>query len=448
MEASEDRDRNRKGTRREVAVVGGGLAGLTAAAFLARAGLDVVVFEMKSEVGGRARTAPEKGFAFNQGAHALYRSGAMARTARDLGIELSGGSGPTWGTWAVRGERLYRLPVSVPGLVLTDGLDWREKLEFGRLLARLGRLDPDDHAGVPVGPWIDRRLDSSTNRALLRGLVRLTTYCPHEGLDAAAALSALQKGNRGVVYLDGGWQTLVDGLRSRAREAGARIETGTRIAAVEWEQTPLAVRTKAGDRMEAGHAVLAVRPQEAASLAHPTPPSLDEAAGSTTPVRVAALDLGLERRPVRKRALALGVDAPLYLSDHAESADLAPGNGALVHAVRYLGGRTPRPEEDRARIEGFLDRVQPGWRKRVETRRFLPGAVVAHDTPFARTGGLGGRYGPSVEESDRLLVAGDWVGPAGMLSDAAAASARRAAAEIFERTSQGRSGDADLDRAV
>lgn len=448
MKASEDGGRDRNGPRRDVAVMGGGLAGLTAAAFLARAGLDVMVFEMKSEVGGRARTGREKGFAFNEGAHALYRSGAMARTARDLGMELSGGSGPTWATWAVQGERLFRLPVSAPGLMLTDGLDWREKLEFGRLLAGLGRLEPADHAVVPVGRWIDRRLDSATNRALLRALVRLTTYCPEDDLDAAAALSALQKGNRGVLYLDGGWQTLVDGLRSRAREAGARIETDTRIAAVEWDRTPLAVRTKTGDRMEADQAVLAVRPREAARLAHPTPPSLEEAARSATPVRVAALDLGLERRPIAKRALALDVDTPLYLSDHAESADLAPGNGALVHAVRYLGGRTPHPEEDRARIESFLDRVQPGWRKRVETCRFLPGAVVAHDAPFARTGGLDGRYGPSVEESDRLLVAGDWVGSVGMLSDAAAASARRAAARICERTSQGRSEDADLDRAV
>jgi len=53
-------------------------------------------------------------------------------------------------------------------------------------------------------------------------------------------------------------------------------------------------------------------------------------------------------------------------------------------------------------------------------RRFLPKMTVTHAlvTPAGR---------PDVEVRPGIYVAGDWVGDAGMLADAAAASAKRAA---------------------
>lgn len=37
----------------------------------------------------------------------------------------------------------------------------------------------------------------------------------------------------GVIYLDGGWQTLVNGLTAAAYEAGVKILTGKRVTRVE-----------------------------------------------------------------------------------------------------------------------------------------------------------------------------------------------------------------------
>ncbi len=55
----------------DVAIVGSGLAGLTATAYLVRGGRRVCVLERATEPGGRAMTSVEDGFAFNLGPHAL-----------------------------------------------------------------------------------------------------------------------------------------------------------------------------------------------------------------------------------------------------------------------------------------------------------------------------------------------------------------------------------------
>jgi hypothetical protein len=62
----------------------------------------------------------------------------------------------------------------------------------------------------------------------------------------------------------------------------------------------------------------------------------------------------------------------------------------------------------------------------------VTGALVS-----AQDGGLAGRPGPQVAGTTDLFVAGDWVGPQGMLADASLASAGQAA-EIILRGSEAR----------
>src|SRR5580693_4905416 len=60
----------------DVAVIGAGAAGLTAAALLAKEGRSVAVYEASPWLGGRGMAVPDEGFKINLGAHLLEDPGS------------------------------------------------------------------------------------------------------------------------------------------------------------------------------------------------------------------------------------------------------------------------------------------------------------------------------------------------------------------------------------
>lgn len=413
--------------RFDVAVVGGGLAGLAAAATAARAGRSVVLFEQAPVAGGRARTRTDDGFAFNIGPHALYRNGLSLRVLRDLGVEPDAALVGLGGAQVVKDGRLYELPGGLRSLLTSPLFDWRAKLELGTFLARINSIDPRPLEGLTLTDWLTRTLHSPAGRQLVEVSIRTAAYANDpDQLSAGAGLRQLKAGFSGALYVHGGWQTIVDDLRERALTFGAQVVSGARVAEVELaEQAVRAVRQADGRRFEVGSAILAVPPRQASALVHDgRQGALAGWAEHAVPVRAASLDIGLRRLPRPHAWFAVGLDRPLYLSVHSKWARLAPEHGALIHVLRYHGpGSSDGAEEE---LEGLLDLVQPGWRSEVVARRYMPDLTVAGALPSVDWEQRGGPRGPSVPAADGLFVAGDWVGPEGMLADRALTSGARA----------------------
>ena len=72
----------------DVLVVGAGMAGLTAAAYLTKDGLRVLVCERAKELGGLVSDFETAGFHFDAGLRAVENSGVIRPMLRDLGIDL------------------------------------------------------------------------------------------------------------------------------------------------------------------------------------------------------------------------------------------------------------------------------------------------------------------------------------------------------------------------
>lgn len=406
--------------RAAAVVVGAGLAGLTAAALIAGRGHDVVVLD-GSLPGGRARTDEVQGFRFNRGPHALYDAGVARRVLLGLGVRFSGGPPRTSASYVRLGDDLAVLPVTTSQMVASGLLGVREKAQLVRFLRAIG--GPAPAAELSASAWLaDRKL---TGRAsdMVAWLIRLTSYCADlDRVSADAAAAQLAIGMRGVTYLDGGWQTLVDSLVERAERCGVRVVTGASVLAMRDTPGGWVLETARGELtcrsvvLAAGGPAVAARLLGSAGVPAANFPEPGDA------LTAAALDLGLAR-PLRGVSLLFSFDEPLYLSQHAPPADLAPAGSAVVQVLRY-GARAAHSD----RAELLAHAVAAGIDlDEVVAQRFLAHMTVAHGVPSPERGGLAGRPPVAIPGAEGVFLAGDWVGGRGLLADASVASAEEAA---------------------
>jgi phytoene dehydrogenase-like protein len=308
------------------------------------------------------------------------------------------------------------------------------KAELIRLLASAQRSRPADLQGISLQDWLARQTRHPQVHQVLLAAARLATYTYAPDL-LPAGLAIAQLSAR-VWYLDGGWQTLVDGLQEKAREAGARIVSGARVQAIEpTGEEGYSVHLADGTCCRSSAVVLAIDPAGASALVrNGGHESLSRWAEQAVPSHVACLDVALRRPPSAHARALIGVDRPLYMSVHSAYAHLAPQGSSLLHLIRYLRpGEVVDAQALRQEMEALLDLRQPGWRADVVEQFFLPHMVACNAIVQTGQGGLPARPGPHVPGLPDLYVAGDWVGPQGILADACFASARSAAGLILAR---------------
>jgi phytoene dehydrogenase-like protein len=404
----------------DVVVVGAGIAGLTAGLTAAAAGQRTLVLDAH-RTGGRARTTEQAGYHYNIGPHALYRAGHLAGVLDRYGVRLAGGQPDAVNVRLLRDGALTPMSMRPVDIARTPLLGVRDRARLLSLLARLPRIKSDELVGRSVAEWLD---DAPQQVAqFVETLVRISTYVHgRDVLDAGATIDQLRLALRGVDYLDGGWQTIVTTLTSLLEARGGAVEIDAPVASIESDGGRVQVHLPSRTLSASSVVIASGGPDVATRLTGLAPAGIENL---TAPVEAASLDLALR---TERPGLVLGLDRPLYLSPHAPVARLAPDGAGLVTAMRYIEIGTDAGDTFTSRTELRALAALSGIDEAdVVHERYLHRCVVAHGAPAASGGGLAGRPPIDALGLPGLFVAGDWVGPTGMLADASAASGEAAA---------------------
>nr|WSZ99581.1 hydroxysqualene dehydroxylase HpnE [Streptomyces sp. NBC_00857] len=407
------------GTRsRRAVVVGGGLAGITAALQLADAGVRVTLLEGRPRLGGLAFSFRRGDLTVDNGQHVYLRCCTAYRWFLDRvdGAALAPLQDrldvPVLDVGRARGPRLGRirrngLPVPLhlaAGLAAYPHLSLAERASVGRAALALKRLDPADPAldGIDFATWLGRHGQSPrTIEALwdLVGVATLNATAPHASMGLAAMvfktglLSEPGAADIGWAHVPLG--DLHDTLARKALDsAGVRTELRTRVSALSRAEDGGWHVDVDGERLDADTVVLAVPQRETHALL-PTG-ALDD------PDRL--LDIGtapilnvhvVYGRKVLRRPFFAALGSPVqWVFDRTDASGLTEGQYLALSQSAAEDEIDSPVSELRERYLPELERLLPAARgaevrdffvTRERTATFAPAPGVGRLRPTART---------------------------------------------------------------
>ncbi|KAA0111013.1 NAD(P)/FAD-dependent oxidoreductase [Mycolicibacterium sp. P9-22] len=260
-------------SKHDVIVVGAGLAGLSAARDLARAGTDVIVLEARTRPGGRLeQITTDDGRTVQLGGEII---GTFHTEYKKLVTELGLTIGPTFTesegetTWLLSGHRYTG--EDLPWMSDTDRrcYDTVEK-QFAALSATVDPDDPWSHPdavaldAISLGDWLR---DAGAGRDVIRALELSHLALAVESVEHTSFLAALRKessaGAAGFYNYEA-WENerVVEGSATVATRLAAELADRIRYSSVvsQVAVTPagIAVELASGERLSAADIVMAV----------------------------------------------------------------------------------------------------------------------------------------------------------------------------------------------
>ncbi|MEW9668344.1 FAD-dependent oxidoreductase [Ammoniphilus sp. 3BR4] len=424
----------------DVVIVGGGLAGLAAAAHLSHKGKKVILLE-RGVLGGRAVTLNLKGFSFNFGAHAIYGRDAsiLCQFEKELGLRIDWRDfNPIKAKYDI-GAELTDVPANIQGLFRTKVLKGTEKIKFTfEILKTITKLETG-HPHVSIQKWMEQAGIADEVKEMMLTLASSNFFTKEpEKIPSDVFFAYYQKlfqSQKPVTYIGGGWQALIDEFVRVILENDGRILTKSKVESVTIEENRVR-SVHMGDQAILGDEfVFCIPPKELVKISQETGAShLFKYYSNFNPATVFVYDIGLKTRLDMPYTYIYDKRNNIFITDisyYDESC--IPEGGQLLQAIAYLKpsdlGNKEVLDLCKQKIEELYDKHFSGWREALVVPRISQRATAQEikwtmDQKAMPT---------SIPDFENLFFAGDWCEGEGQLSELSFSSAYEVGNRILQK---------------
>ena len=372
--------------QRDAIIIGGGYAGLSAAALLAKQGRSVTLLERAGRLGGRATYAEKDGFVWEYGQHScrLAEEGIAARVFNKLERPLEFLNPRGKDSFLYMNGQLYPRPEGPLAMLLTELMSFRARLDFLRFYARLLSQNPSD--------WYDKTLldlyrmhHSNAEVERFLSFLGLTVMIADPArVSAGEVIHFLKRAAKARVKQGeprGGTRQIINKLHDAIAEHGGEIRMPeTAVSILTEDHTAVGVRTRQGE-YRAGAVICAFplfRLFDLMDEAFFAPEFVSHVRNIQSSSGL-SIDFVFDEPITSIKGSILGVHLPLWVKfwSHEEPGPAPEGKHVCTWGLLLPPDEPPAQDavdKTERRIKGIMEELFPGILRKVvrERKLFVP----------------------------------------------------------------------------
>jgi protoporphyrinogen oxidase len=232
----------------KIAVIGGGISGLSASYRLAEHGHDVTLFEGSNELGGLAGSFSVNGTYLEKFYHHIFRTdGDVIGLIKRLGI----GNNLEWhgakmGFYVDNGIHPFNSALDIIGF---RPLSVIGRIKYGTSVLKLCGMDWRELDSITARDWLMKNAGDDVYRKLWEPLLKIKFGSEFDKISAAWVWGRLKSrtGSKNMFgeklgYMKGGFGLMIDRLEEKLSDSGCMIKKGSMISSVRRERNSFSIR--------------------------------------------------------------------------------------------------------------------------------------------------------------------------------------------------------------